>query len=146
MELELRRRYFNGGTNGIIALDGVPLCRSIELPWKMNRRRISCVPEGRYRLQLRQSSRYGQHLELKEVPGRDMILIHSFNHALKESLGCIAPVEKLTGEGKGYGSRAALDKLLAQIAGAKKPVYINIKKENDERIEKKIAGAHAYIF
>ena len=45
------------------------------------------------------------------VPGRDLILIHPANDAKKELLGCIAPVSKHTGIGKGSNSRKALEKL-----------------------------------
>jgi hypothetical protein len=45
------------------------------------------------------------------VPGRDLILIHPANDAKRELLGCIAPVNKHTGIGKGSNSRKALEKL-----------------------------------
>ena len=45
------------------------------------------------------------------VPGRDLILIHPANDAKKELLGCIAPVTKHTGIGKGSNSRKTLEKL-----------------------------------
>jgi hypothetical protein len=48
---------------------------------------------------------------LINVPGRDLILIHPANDAKKELLGCIAPVTKHTGIGKGSFSRKALEKL-----------------------------------
>ncbi len=48
-----------------------------------------------------------------DVPGRDLILIHPANDAELELLGCIAPVTKHTGIGKGSASRKALEKLKA---------------------------------
>jgi len=45
------------------------------------------------------------------VQGRDYILIHLANDAKKELLGCIAPVAKHTGIGKGSKSLTALEKL-----------------------------------
>lgn len=128
MELELKRKYMADGTNGVISLKGVPLCKSIELPWKKNMRKMSCIPEGRYLLRLRHSARYGKHLELIDVPGRSLILLHCFNHALKESQGCIAPVEQTAGPGRGYGSRAALDKLLRLATETSGSMYLTIKK------------------
>ena len=46
-----------------------------------------------------------------DVPGREGIDIHPANDALKELKGCIAPVSKTTGEGKGVYSRRAFYKL-----------------------------------
>jgi hypothetical protein len=50
---------------------------------------------------------------LIDVPGRSLILIHSANDAKLELLGCIAPVTKHTGIGKGSASKKALVKLKA---------------------------------
>jgi hypothetical protein len=111
VELELRRIYYPGGTNGEIWYDGKRICFSIELPWRQNRTGISCIPEGRYALVKRYSRRYRWHLHLKDVPARQWILIHAANDAEKELRGCIAPVSILTAEGRGLRSRAALKRL-----------------------------------
>ena len=50
MELELIRTYFPSGTNGKILHEGRLLMYSIELPWKDNHARVSCIPEGSYEL------------------------------------------------------------------------------------------------
>lgn len=113
MELELTRTYFPNGTNGEILHNGKRVCSSIELPWKNNQRRISCIPEGKYELTKRYSQRFGWHLLVNNVVNRSYILIHAYNDALKESKGCIAPVTLCTGEGKGNNSRISLKKLLA---------------------------------
>jgi len=113
MELELIRTYFPNGVNGEFLHDGTRLCSSIELPWKNNQPRISCIPEGRYELTKRYSRRFGWHLLVNNVVNRSYILIHAYNDALKESKGCIAPVSICTGEGKGSNSRVFLKKLLA---------------------------------
>ncbi|QNS41712.1 hypothetical protein H0S70_01580 [Chryseobacterium manosquense] len=111
MNLELLRTYYPGGTNGELLLGGTKICNTIELPWKGNQRRISCIPEGKYRLQKRFSVRHGWHLSVMNVKGRDSILIHPANDAKKELLGCIAPVLQLTGKGKGSASRLACERL-----------------------------------
>jgi hypothetical protein len=108
MELTLTRTYHPSGTNGNIYLSGVLLCHSIELPWLNNERQRSCIPEGRYELQKRWSQKFGNHYTLLNVPGREYILIHPANDALKELKGCIAPLTHLVGEGKGLFSRIAL--------------------------------------
>lgn len=111
MELLLERKYFPEGTNGVLSFEGNEICKTIELPWKENQKRISCVPEGKYKIRKRYSKKFKWHFELMNVKNRDLILIHPANDALKELNGCIAPVSKLTGEGKGDRSRVALERL-----------------------------------
>ena len=107
MELELIRNCFAGGTNGHLLYNGKRICYTIELPWKNNLPRVSCIPPGRYRLAKRFSEKFGRHLQVLDVPGRQWILIHPANDALLELEGCIAPVSALTGQGKGSQSRMA---------------------------------------
>ena len=111
MKLELNRTYCPNGTNGELLLNGDRLCSIIELPWKNNMPKISCIPEGEYELRKRCSKRFRDHFMLMDVPERSYILIHPANDALKELKGCIAPVSFLTGEGKGSQSKAAIQKL-----------------------------------
>lgn len=111
MELLLTRTYYETGSNGVLSVDGKRICYTIELPWKDNQRGISCIPEGVYEVATRYSQKFGSHLCLPGVKGRSYILIHSANDALAELRGCIAPVEKLTGPGKGYPSRPAFRRL-----------------------------------
>ena len=61
---------------------------TLELPWKDNAYRISCIPEGMYRCNKRHSAKYGHHFMINHVEGRDMILIHSGNY-YTHTLGCI---------------------------------------------------------
>ena len=111
MKLLLERRYFSSGTNGTLYFNGQEICKTIELPWNENQRRISCIPEGIYRIKKRYSSKFKWHLEILKVRNRSYILFHPANHAKKELNGCIAPVSELTGEGQGSRSRLAFDKL-----------------------------------
>lgn len=111
MVLVLTRTYFPEGTQGVLKWNGTIVCYTIELPWLGNQKRISCIPEGKYILQKRFSPKFGWHLYLMNVPGRDLILIHPANDAKKDLLGCIAPVTTTTGIGKGNSSRKALEKL-----------------------------------
>jgi hypothetical protein len=115
MNPELIRTYFSEGTNGILLLNGAIICSTIELPWKNNEPRISCIPEGRYWLLKRYSPRHKWHLELKDVPGRQLILIHPANDARNELQGCIAPVSVITGMGKGDFSRLAFKKITSLL-------------------------------
>lgn len=130
MKLELIRTYFPNGTNGSIFLNGILLCNSIELPWHNNLNRISCVPEGTYELVKRYSPKHGWHLMLANVPGRQLILVHAANNAIKELKGCIAPVSLLTAEGKGTSSRVALRKINSKAFESldkKEKVFLTIK-------------------
>jgi hypothetical protein len=66
-------------------------CACLELPWKDNEPKISCVPAGTYPLHKEYSSAFKDHLwELKLVPGRSECKIHSANYP-SQLLGCIAP-------------------------------------------------------
>jgi len=115
MELVLNRTYYAHGTNGQLLLRGERLSYTIELPWNDNKPQVSCIPEGRYELKKRYSPKFGVHLEVLNVPGRELILIHPANDALHELQGCIAPVLVLTGEGRGERSCAALSILKERV-------------------------------
>ena len=92
MELELIRTYYPTGTNGKILYQDRLMMYSIELPWKENLARVSCIPEGRYELVKRWSPKFDRHLQVMNVPQRETILIHPANDAMQELKGCIAPV------------------------------------------------------
>jgi len=91
---------------------------------------VSCVPEGTYPLEARYSKKFGNHLLVKNVPQRDLILLHPANHAKKELRGCIAPVSELIGIGRGSESRLAMQKVLSvchQAYDRKETVLLTIK-------------------
>lgn len=130
MELELIRTYYPTGTNGKILYQDRLMMYSIELPWKENRARVSCIPEGRYGLVKRFNNRFRWHLQVMNVLQRTGILIHPANDALQELKGCIAPVSLLTGVGKGLRSRLALETLTSLVYGAldrHESVFITLK-------------------
>mgnify|MGYP001209302768 FL=1 len=109
--LVLRRTYGEQGTNGTIYFNGEKICHTIELPWRNNLQRLSCIPQGCYKLEKRKYTKHGEQIGIPAVLGREAILIHTANNAMKELMGCIAPVTALTGEGKGSDSAKALTKL-----------------------------------
>ena len=111
MVLILKRNYFPEGTNGKLECEGKTICNTIELPWKNNERRVSCVPEGKYFLEKRYSTKFKWHIEVKNVANRSGILFHPANNARQELNGCIAPVTKLSGAGLGLMSRKAFTAL-----------------------------------
>ena len=111
MELELIRTYFPNGTNGELWCGGQLVCHTIELPWLDNKRGISCIPEGVYRLQKRFVEKFQWHLWVQKVPNRQWILVHPANNAKAQLRGCIAPVTKLESPSIGSFSREAVKKL-----------------------------------
>ncbi|MCI2228856.1 DUF5675 family protein [Polaribacter sp. MSW13] len=119
MDLVLQRAYFKEGTNGALFSSYKFLCHTIELPWKQNQRNISCIPEGVYEVVPRFSKRFSHHLQIQNVLGRSLILIHPANDAQKELEGCIAPVTYLSGIGKGIYSKDAMQKILSLVHQAK---------------------------
>ena len=65
-------------------------CATLELPWKNNQRRISCIPVGAYKCVKHRSPKFGDCLHVLNVPGRSEILIHYGNY-YQDTLGCILP-------------------------------------------------------
>ena len=63
---------------------------TIELPWKDNEVRVSCIPAGTYTVKQHTSPSKGSCFEIQDVPGRTHILLHVANWA-KDVLGCIGP-------------------------------------------------------
>ena len=130
MVLFLTRTYFPNGTNGKLECEGKFICNTIELPWKNNETKVSCIPEGEYFIKRRFSRKFQFHLEVVDVKNRSFILIHPANNALKELNGCIAPVTKISGAGLGLLSRKAFAKLLTivfKVLDQKQEVLIIIK-------------------
>lgn len=87
---------------------------SLELPWKDNKRNISCIPAGTYSAYKWISPTHGKCIRLSGVPGRTNILIHPGNR-VSETRGCIFPGKDLgyfDGETGVIFSRAALNEIL----------------------------------
>lgn len=99
--IELRRtKYTTTYTLGELRVleKGVQLfrCFTLELAWKQNKPKVSCVPAGTYELVLEMSPAFGRELwELKGVPDRSECKIHAANYT-SELLGCIAPGMSIT--------------------------------------------------
>ena len=111
MVLVLSRTYFPDGTNGKLECEGKFICNTIELPWKKNETKVSCIPERKYFIKKRFSQKLKWHLEVMNVENRSLILIHPANNALLELEGCIAPVTQFSGPGLGLKSKQAFQKL-----------------------------------
>jgi len=92
-------------TLGIMYRDGEAICATLELPWLSNQRKISCIPKGIYKTGRFKSPRNGEVFQLRDVPNRTAIQIHSGN-IVDDIEGCI-----LVGRTHGtlYGKRAVLN-------------------------------------
>ena len=129
MTIVVERMYYPNGTNGSLFINDKFICYTIELPWKENEPRNSCIPEGCYAIQKRSSPKFGQHFLITNVPNRSLILIHPDKHEKTELQGCIAPVTILTGEGRGELSRKAFTKL---------KTLVNDKLDRDQKVSLRI--------
>lgn len=124
-----RTHYMSEATLGVLTVRGdhdVALyeCVTLELPWKENKRRVSCIPIGTYRIELERSKAFDRELwELKDVPGRSEVKIHPANY-VHQLQGCIAPGMRfgnLDGDETPdiVGSTAALNRIMAAMGDVK---------------------------
>lgn len=115
------------GTIGRISLGPAKSWYTIELPWRDNRRQVSCIPAGEYPCSIVHSQKYGQVYHVQNVPGRSGILIHSGNLAgdtaqgfISHSKGCILPglrVGTLDRQLAVLSSRTALREFMDALGG-----------------------------
>ena len=61
---------------------------TLELPYLKNKRNISCIPKGKYKVKKRYSDKFKNHFHILDVPNRDFILIHRGNY-YTQLRGCI---------------------------------------------------------
>ena len=93
------------GTFGILLMNDLPLCATLELPWEDNKRDISCIPEGVYGCTRFISPRHGKVWKINDVSGRTDVLFHVANK-IDELLGCVAV-------GQSFGKNMILNSTLA---------------------------------
>lgn len=100
-------------TLGVLILNGLPICVTLEGPWKRNAKNESCIPTGVYRCVPHSGTKYKNVWRLQNVAGRDAILIHAGN-STKDTEGCILVGSEFSGE-MILRSQLALDKLRAML-------------------------------
>lgn len=117
-------------TLGVLAIDKIPFCFTIEKPWKNNAPGASCIPSGIYPVKwvMTQTAgnRNGRGLGVEDVPGRNLIRIHVANTA-SEVQGCIGVGLKRHDFKHGYGvseSRAALSALMDRLEGKEAILHV----------------------
>jgi len=76
------------GCVGVLKLNDILFCCTLERPWVDNKRSISCIPTGSYIIKPVISPTYGSTWEVKDVPQRSHILLHAGNR-IKDTEGCI---------------------------------------------------------
>ena len=125
MSIITLRRIWNDerSTLGVIRIEGLesepPFC-TMELPWKDNALRVSCIPAGNYPWEKWHSPTFKREvirLRDESVMPRSAILCHVAN-APTEILGCIAPGMRWAEWHSGWGvasSKMALDKIMAAL-------------------------------
>lgn len=107
-------------TPGRLSVSGSSFqCFTLELPWRGNQPDVSCIPKGEYEYYYRLSPKNGKVLELRNVPDRTYIQVHSGNFT-RQIQGCI-----LVGDAIKFldsdtipdvtNSRITLDRLLNEI-------------------------------
>ncbi|QQD12382.1 DUF5675 family protein [Sphingobacterium sp. UDSM-2020] len=69
--LHLQRIFREQGSKGILTFEGEVICRTIELPWRNNLERLSCIPVGSYKLEKRKYTGHGEQIGIPAVLGRE---------------------------------------------------------------------------
>ena len=87
-----RVNYHRKATFGVLVDElGLPICVTLENPWKENKPSVSCIPVGRYIVKLADSPKYGPNMwQVQNVPNRTHILFHIGNLE-QDTRGCILP-------------------------------------------------------
>lgn len=120
--VELKRVECSGdATLGVFLVNGRAVCWSLEKPWRNNRKDVSCIPVGRYPLQLEYSpSRKCRLWTVAEVPGRSYVRIHRGN-TVNDTEGCLLTGTRpgvLDGRRAVLGSRDAFSLFMSAMSGS----------------------------
>jgi hypothetical protein len=126
--LLIRDTMTEDSTQGKLYLNGEYQCETLEKPWLDNKKSVSCIPKGNYKVRFRYPRESGSydylHLLVKDVKDRSYILFHIGNSP-KDSRGCI-----LTGKTRKDNfvglSRKAHTKLMADLIALEVTDNINL--------------------
>lgn len=91
----------------------------LEEPWKYNARNESCIPLGRYSIELVKRANGRMGVAVLDVPKRDGILFHEGN-SLEDTRGCLLPGLdwRFTGTPRVVDSAAAMRFIVSTLAEA----------------------------
>ena len=115
--LLIRDTFSDNSTIGELFINGERFCDTLENPWINNKKNVSCIPRGEYKVRLRlareSATRDYLHLLVEDVENRSYILFHIGNTP-KDTSGCI-----LVGLGSQQdfvsNSRLAMDLVMKEI-------------------------------
>lgn len=79
---------YNGASMGVLCFNDEPRILTLEDAWRNNERKLSCIPEGKYKIKRIRSPKFGITFEILDVPERSNILFHAGNTA-SDTEGCI---------------------------------------------------------
>ena len=115
--LIIRETFTDKSTIGKLFVNGEYFCYTLELPYRDNQRRISCIPSGEYKVRLRlareSATRDYLHLLVQDVPDRTYILFHRGNKP-SHTKGCILVGQTYEQDFVG-NSTLAMDLLMKEI-------------------------------
>jgi len=87
MQIIIKSIIHDDCTTGFLFCDGLRLA-TLELPYKDNKKDVSCIKPGSYKAFVRESPTNGTVIQLKGVEGRNYIQIHAGNYT-SQIRGCI---------------------------------------------------------
>jgi len=97
------------GTFGMLSIDGVAQCVTLELFWRDNMRNRSCIPEGVYHCVKHENRDWDWRV--LDVPNRSGILFHAGN-TVKDIEGCVLFGKHIGNVG---GTKGVLESKLARL-------------------------------
>lgn len=131
----VRQSTGDQGTFGVIESPSGKRFFTIELPWRENKRRLSCIPAGRYTCIWHPSKKFGVVPLITGVPGRDAILMHRGNFAGDVTLGYSSDYLGCIGVGLGVAQRASAgrtQKMIVSSAVACERLFSELRPEHFE--------------
>jgi len=102
----VRTRQNKNGIVGVLSINNDPECVTLERPWLNNKPFDSCVPAGIYQLKRIVSPKYGDTLEIQNVPDDRKHCVFHWGNRKKDSLGCVLTGTRI---GRLHGELAVLD-------------------------------------
>ena len=120
--LIIRDTFTEESTVGKLYVNGEFYGYTLELPFKNNQRRVSCIPKGVYDVRKRDGAESGkfkyEHLYILNVPNREYILFHIGNKP-SDILGCVLLGETKSDNFVGHSTKA-FKNLMKNLEGCDK--------------------------
>jgi len=107
----LRHSYLADRILGVLLIDDMFYCYTLELPYLDNQKNISCIPNGLYLIKNYKSKKHGRCLAVPSVYNRSGILMHKGNRPA-DTQGCILVGKGLANNDDLKDSKIAMNGLL----------------------------------